>query len=96
MNNVLVEREHGDDVVRLVVENNASTNAELEVTDIVSVDPGDVEDANVVEMDGEYFVQWSPTVKAGTTETLEYKVNGDAEFDISVEGIEDEKLTIDA
>jgi DNA topoisomerase-6 subunit B len=96
MNNVLVEREYGEDTVRLVVENNDSTNAELEITDIVSVDPGEVEGANVVEMEGEYFVQWSTTVEAGGEAALEYRVNGDAEFDVSVEGIEDEKLTINA
>jgi DNA topoisomerase-6 subunit B len=96
MNNVLVERERGDDAVRLVVENNASTNADLEITDIVSADPGDVDGANVVEMDGEYFVKWQPTVSAGDRAALEYELNGDAEFEVSVEGIEDEKLTIDA
>jgi DNA topoisomerase-6 subunit B len=96
MNNVLVEREYGEDTVRLVVENNDSTNADLEITDIVSVDPGEVEGANVVEMDGEYFVKWSTTVAAGEEAALEYGVNGDAEFDVSVEGIEDEKLTINA
>jgi DNA topoisomerase-6 subunit B len=96
MNNVLVEREYGEDTVRLVVENNGSTNADLEITDIVSVDPGEVPDANVVEMDGEYFVKWAPTVEAGGEAALEYSVNGDADFDVSVDGIEDEKLTINA
>ncbi len=96
MNNVLVERERGDDVVRLIIENNDSTNATLEITDIVTEDPGEIEGANVVEMDGEWFVKWSPTVKAGEEATIEYNVNGEATFDIQVEGIEDEKLTIDA
>jgi DNA topoisomerase-6 subunit B len=96
MNNVLVERERDDGVVRLVVENNDSTNADIEVTDIVTEDPGDVEGANVVEMDGEWFVKWTPTVESGSEASIEYKVNGDAEFDVQVEGIEDEKLTINA
>jgi DNA topoisomerase-6 subunit B len=96
MNNVLVEREREDGVVRLVVENNDSTNADIEVTDIVTEDPGDVEGANVVEMDGEWFVKWTPTVESGSEASIEYKVNGDAEFDVQVEGIEDEKLTINA
>ena len=47
-------------------------------------------------MDGEWFLKWSPTVESGGTETLEYDVDGDSEFDVSVEGIEAEKLTINA
>src|SRR6056297_3663907 len=96
MNNVLVEREYGENSVQLTVENNDSTNASLEITDIVTEDPGEIDGAEVVEMDGEWFVKWSPTVKAGEEETIEYNVNGEATFDIQVEGIEEEKLTIDA
>jgi DNA topoisomerase-6 subunit B len=96
MNNVLVDRERDGETVRLIVENNDDTNATLEITDIVSEDPGEVEDANVVEMDGEYFVKWTPEVTAGTEASIEYSVDGDATFDVQVEGIEDEKLTINA
>jgi DNA topoisomerase-6 subunit B len=96
MNNVLVEREVEDGTVRLTVENNDDTNAELDVTDIVSAEPGDTNGAQVVEMDGEWFVKWSPTVASGETETLEYSVDDEAEFTVSVDGIEDEKLTVDA
>jgi len=98
MNNVLVEREHDGDTVVLAVENNADTNADLEITDIVSVDPGDPatngSEATVVEMDGEWFVKWAPTVGSGERATLEYSLDADAEFDVSVDGLEDEKLTI--
>nr|WP_310795452.1 DNA topoisomerase VI subunit B [Halanaeroarchaeum sp. HSR-CO] len=100
MNNVLVERDVEDETVRVVVENNDSTNADLEITDIVSVEPTDVvvdpEDpgANVVEMDGEYFLKWNPTVGSGEEATLEYQVDGDATYDLSVQGVEDAKLTV--
>ncbi|WP_336003160.1 DNA topoisomerase VI subunit B [Halorientalis halophila] len=94
MNNVLVDRRYEGDTVQLVVENNDGTNASLEITDIVSEDPGEVEGANVVEMDGEYFVKWAPEVTAGDEASIEYSVNGDASFDLQVEGVEDEKLTI--
>ncbi|WP_262176909.1 DNA topoisomerase VI subunit B [Haloarcula laminariae] len=96
MNNVLVEREVEDGTVRLVVENNDDTNAELDVTDIVSAEPGDTNGAQVVEMDGEWFVKWSPTVAAGEQAVLEYSVDDEAEFTVSVDGVEDEKLTVDA
>jgi len=95
MNDVLVEREREDDTVRVVVENNADTNADLDVTEIVTAEPADVNGATVVEMDGEWFIKWSPTVSSGTEEALEYTVDSDADFQISVDGIEDEKLTID-
>ncbi len=96
MNNVLVEREVEGDTVRLVVENNDDTNAELDVTDIVSVEPHDSNGAQVVEMDGEWFVKWSPTVASGERAVLEYSVDDEAEFTVSVDGIEDEKLTVNA
>ncbi len=96
MNNVLVDRERDGETVRLIVENNDDTNATLEITDIVSEDPGEVEAASVVEMDGEYFVKWTAEVKAGTEASIEYSVDGDATFDVQVEGLEDEKLTINA
>jgi DNA topoisomerase-6 subunit B len=96
MNNVLLERSVDDGTVELAVHNYGDTSTTFSVTDIVSEDPGDVEGATVVEMDGEWFVKWEPDVAGGDTEALEYDVDGDAEFDVSVEGIESEKLTIDA
>ncbi|MFC6974130.1 DNA topoisomerase VI subunit B [Halomicroarcula sp. GCM10025709] len=96
MNNVLVEREVEDGTVRLTVENNDDTNADIELTDIVTAEPTDTNGATVVEMDGEWFVKWSPTVGAGDRTTLEYSVTEAAEFTVSVDGIEDEKLTVDA
>ncbi len=96
MNNVLVERTVEDGTVRLTVENNDDANAQLEVTEIVSVEPVETDGATVVEMDGEWFLKWSPTVESGESATLEYGVDGaeDVEFDVAVDGIEEEKLTI--
>jgi DNA topoisomerase-6 subunit B len=96
MNNVLVERRRENGGVQLVVSNHDDTNATLEVTDILSADPGDVAGARVVEMDGEWFVKWSPEVAAGEEAVLEYSVPDDTAFDVSVEGIEGERVTIDA
>ncbi|MBX0323087.1 DNA topoisomerase VI subunit B [Halomicroarcula sp. F13] len=96
MNNVLVEREVEDGTVRLVVENNDDTNADVDLTDIVTAEPQDTNGATVVEMDGEWFVKWSPTVAADERAVLEYSVADDAEFTVSVDGVEDEKLTVDA
>ena len=94
MNNVLVERQRENGTVELVVENNDDTNADVEITDIVTAEPEGVEDGTVVEMDGEWFVKWSPTVGGGETATLSYSLPGDAECNVSVDGIEDEKLTV--
>jgi DNA topoisomerase-6 subunit B len=96
MNNVLVERDVEDGSVSLTVENNSDTAEELEITDIVSSDaePEDLpEDVRAVEMDGEYFLTWHVEVPAGEAETLEYRSDADG-FDLSVEGVEDAKLTI--
>ncbi len=96
MSNVLVERTTTDDGVALTITNHTDTSAELSVTDIVSVDPGSPADATVVEMDGEWFVTWEPTVESGATARLQYDLDGEAEFDISIEGIEAEKLSVTA
>ncbi|USZ68833.1 DNA topoisomerase VI subunit B [Halorussus salilacus] len=97
MNNVLVEREREDGRVRLVVENHTSSNESPEVTEIVTAEPSNLSDgATAVDMDGEWFIKWSPTVASGEEAVLEYDIDGDASFDVSVEGIEDAKLTNNA
>ena len=102
MNNVLVERDRENGQVRLTVENNTDTSAELTMTDIVTAEPdlngggADNGDPTVVEMDGEYFLKWAPNVPGGDEATLAYDLDGEADCELSVEGIEDEKLTVDA
>jgi DNA topoisomerase-6 subunit B len=94
MNNVLVDRKRVDGTVELVVENNSDTNADVELTDIVTAEPDGVEDGTVVEMDGEWFVKWTPTVKSGEEARLTYDLPSEADCDVSVDGIEDERLTV--
>jgi DNA topoisomerase-6 subunit B len=96
MNNVLVERRREQGAVSLVVSNHDERTAALEITDILSEDPGELGDASVVEMDGEWFVSWNPTVEAGEQRQLAYEIPEDTEFDLRVEGVEQERLTIDA
>jgi DNA topoisomerase-6 subunit B len=96
MNNVLVERERDGETVRVTIENNTNSNAEVELTDIVTAEPTSVNGANVVEMDGEWFVKWSVTVSPDDEATLEYSVADDAEFDCTVDGVAEELLTVDA
>jgi len=96
MNDVLVVRERNGETVRLVIENNSDTSAALDVTDIVSAEPSNVNGANVVEMDGEWFIKWNTTVSSDDEAVLEYTLDADADCDVAVSGIEDEKLTIDA
>ncbi|WP_435194345.1 DNA topoisomerase VI subunit B [Natronomonas sp. EA1] len=96
MNNVLVERTVENGTVTLAVRNHGDTIASPDITDIVDVDPGDPEGATVVEMDGEWFVKWSPEVQGGEVAILEYDIGTEATFDISVEGVEAEKLTVNA
>ncbi|MHB9286006.1 DNA topoisomerase VI subunit B [Halobacteriales archaeon Cl-PHB] len=96
MNNVLVEREREGDTVRVTVENNASTNADVEITDIVTAEPAAVNGANVVEMDGEWFVKWTATVESGDEAVLEYDLDEAADCEIQVDGVESAKLTVNA
>ena len=96
MNNVSVEREVDGETVTLTVENHSDHAAEPEITEIVSSEPSDLPDGvSVVDLDGEGFITWTPSVPAGETLELTYTAP-DADFDIDVDGIEAEKLTIDA
>ncbi|MFC7199802.1 DNA topoisomerase VI subunit B [Halospeciosus flavus] len=96
MNNVLVERRRDGDTVQVVVENHGSKAADLDVTDIVSVEPESLSAGTVVEMDGEWFVKWSPSVSGGDEAVLSYDVTDfeETDFDLSVKGVADERLTV--
>jgi DNA topoisomerase-6 subunit B len=47
-------------------------------------------------MDGEWFVKWDAEVPSDDEATLQYRVDGDAEFDVTVDGVEDAKVTVTA
>ena len=97
MNNVSVERAVDGDSVSLTVENHSDRTEDPEITEIVSAQPTDLpDDASVVDLDGEWFVTWTPSVPAGDSATLRYTTAADAAFDVDIDGIEAEKLTIDA
>jgi DNA topoisomerase-6 subunit B len=102
MNNLSVERSIDDDTVTVSVENYTDREETLDVTEIVSTEPtlanGADADVAVVDVEGEWFLQWTTTVPAGETATLTYTVadGDDPEFDLEVEGVEDEKLTVNA
>jgi DNA topoisomerase-6 subunit B len=103
MNDVLVTRERGENTVTLRVENNDTTNADLEVTDIVEtetepelVDGTDETAVRTTEMDGEWFLRWNLTVASGETATLRYRTDDDADCSVVVDGLSEEKLTVDA
>jgi DNA topoisomerase-6 subunit B len=97
MNDVLVTREREHGTVRLRVENNGDTNADLELTELLSAEPAATDGATVGEMDGEWFLNWDPTVESGDTAVLEYELDPDADIDgpPSVDGIDAEKLTVE-
>jgi len=99
MNNVRVGRElkeNGDgQKVSVTIENHSNASESLEVTDIVTAEPRDLpEGATAVEMDGEWFVKWSVDVGSGDDATLTYETDTDASFDLDVDGVETEKLTV--
>jgi DNA topoisomerase-6 subunit B len=103
MNDVLVTRDRENDRVRLRVENNDESTADLAVTEIVEsnaeprlTEGEDTTDASVVEMDGEWFLKWNPTVGSGETAVLCYAVDGEADCSAVVDGLPEEKLTLDA
>jgi DNA topoisomerase-6 subunit B len=55
-----------------------------------------VDGATVVEMDGEWFVTWPVDVAGDDKTSITYEVSEDATFDVSVEGVAAEKITVNA
>ena len=97
MNNVCIDREFSDGTVTLTVENYSERSETPEITEIVSVEPQQLNgDASVVDLDGEWYIQWSPAVPAGEEAELTYHVGDDADFQITVDGVDAEKLTVNA
>jgi len=97
MNNVGVDRERDGETVRLKVANHSDRNESLEITEIVSAEPDGLPDAvDPIEMDGEWFLNWNPEVSSGETVELEYSLSTDADADATVDGVDDEKLTVNA
>ncbi|ERG97981.1 MAG: DNA topoisomerase VI, subunit B [Haloquadratum sp. J07HQX50] len=95
MNNVSIERQIEETAVTLKVRNHSDRNETPEITEIVSAEPQNVpDDVDSVNMDGEWFLTWNPTVKAGDTVQFSYRAVSDATFDIQIDGIETEKLTL--
>ncbi|MFB6159604.1 MAG: ATP-binding protein [Haloferacaceae archaeon] len=94
MNNVGVERAVEDGTVTLEVTNHSDRSEDLEITEIVSHEPDDVPDGvAVVEMDGEWFLTWEPSVGAGERVAITYETDDGATFDLQVDGVAAEKLT---
>ncbi|NUE03051.1 DNA topoisomerase VI subunit B [Halorubraceae archaeon YAN] len=97
MNNVSVDREVDGETVTLSVENYSGRSETPEITDILSAEPTDLNgDATVVDMDGEWFLQWSPTVGSGDEVSITYTVAEGTDFEMNVDGIDGEKLTVNA
>ena len=98
MNNLCIDREIDDGTVTLYVENYSDRAETPEITEIVSAEPAavDGDGASVVDLDDEWFIQWSPSVSAGEETKLTYTVADGTDFDITVDGVESEKLTLNA
>ena len=95
MNNLTVQRDHEDGDIRLSVQNYSDTAESPEITEILETQPDELSDgATAVEMDGEWFLSWEPSVPAGETAELTYSVSGDPDFELTIDGVEQEKLTV--
>ena len=94
MNNVRIDRRRSGSAVRLTLRNFTDRKVDPMVTEIVD-GPVEVEDpaAEVVEMDGEWFIRWHPTAAAGEAATLEYSAAAAEGIEGTVDGIDPELVT---
>ncbi len=97
MNNVSVERNVDNGSVTLTVQNYSDRQESPTLTDIVDSKPDTIPDEiEIVELEDEYFLTWEPVVDAGESATVTYEVPTGASFELDVDDVETEKLTIDA
>ncbi len=95
MNNVLVERVVTDGTVSVTVHNHSDRVESLEVTEILDCEPTEVNgDVEIVEMDDEWYLLWEIEVPGGDTETVNYAIDTDHESSLSVDGIDEELVTV--
>ncbi|ERH12121.1 MAG: DNA topoisomerase VI, subunit B, partial [halophilic archaeon J07HB67] len=96
MNNVAVETERDGTETTLAVRNHTDTEESPEVTAICTAEPtATPQAATAVEVDGEWFLQWEPTVAGGQTEQVTVELPADADVTLSVDGVAEEKLTLE-
>ncbi|MGM0605652.1 MAG: DNA topoisomerase VI subunit B [Halobacteriota archaeon] len=97
MNNLSVDRTVEGTRVTITVENYSDRAETPEITDIVSAEPRELDGAaTVVDLDDEWFVQWTPSVSAGEDDSISYVVDDGADFELDVDGVDEEKLTVNA
>ena len=95
MNNVAVECATNGEGTRIQIANHTDTSETVDLTAIFDAEPDAVPDeATVVEMDGEWFLSWEPTVAGGETAAVTVDVAADADVELAVDGVADEKLTV--
>jgi DNA topoisomerase-6 subunit B len=94
MNNVLVRRVVKEGYVEVAVQNYSGSSVSLDVTEIVTAEPDAVSEGTVIDMEGEWFIQWAPDIASGETATLSYEVADESTFDLDIDGVPAEKLTI--
>ncbi len=96
MNNVAVETERDGDETTLAVRNHTDTEESPDVTAICATEPAATPPAaTAVEVDGEWFLNWQPTVAGGETEQVTFELPADADVTLSVDAVAEEKLTLE-
>jgi len=96
MNNVAVETERDGDETTLAVRNHTDTEESPDVTAICAAEPAATPTAaTAVEVDGEWFLKWQPTVAGGETEQVTFELPADADVTLSVDEVAEEKLTLE-
>jgi DNA topoisomerase-6 subunit B len=96
MNNVAVETERDGDETTLAVRNHTDTEESPDVTAICATEPAATPPAaTAVEVDGEWFLKWQPTVAGGETEQVTFELPADADVTLSVDEVAEEKLTLE-
>ena len=96
MNNVAVETERDGDETTLAVRNHTDTEESPDVTAICATEPAATPPAaTAVEVDGEWFLKWQPTVAGGETEQVTFELPADTDVTLSVDAVAEEKLTLE-
>lgn len=98
MNNVLVEREQDGENITLTLHNYSNTSTdEITIKEQLENGPSNVStNADVIRTENGYLLKWKGSISAGEQEEITYTVDSSTTAETNVEGIVEEKVTVNA
>jgi DNA topoisomerase-6 subunit B len=94
LGNISITRERSGDIVELTIDNYTGRKVALDITEMISKIPKNISQGVLIDMENEWFLKWSPSIKKNESKTLTYNVEEDAIIELDIGGSEKENITV--